>query len=38
MALGLPATSHAPPHLEMWVDWTTLVIVKPLGITHVGPS
>jgi len=38
MLLGLPATSRAPPHLEMWVDPTTLIIVKPLGIAHIGPS
>jgi hypothetical protein len=30
--------SHAPPHLEMWVDLSRLVIVKPLAIAHVGPS
>ena len=38
MLLGLPATSHAPPHLEVWVDPTALIIVMPVGIPHVGPS
>jgi len=26
--LGLPSTLYAPPHLEMWVDPTTLVVVN----------
>jgi len=40
MSLGLtnPATSHAPPHPEMWVDPMALVVVKYLAIAHIGPS
>jgi len=33
MLLGLPAVSHAPPHLEMWADPTTLVIVNHIGLS-----
>ena len=32
------ATLHTPPHLEMWVDPTMLVVVKPLVIAYIGPS
>jgi len=36
--LTSPATSHAPPHLEMWVGSTMLVVVKPWPLPTLGQA